>query len=71
MRSGGSRDEGDAMPYDKQWLIQTLRHLGYTEAADEAARELPDPLSSEELEKFGDRHGINRGEIMSRLGGSP
>ena len=36
-----------------------------------AARELPDPVSMEEIKRFGDRHGISRDEIMSQMGGSP
>ena len=59
------------MPQDRQWVIDLLRRLGYTRAADEAARELPDPVSLEEIEKFGDRHGISRDEITSQMGGSP
>jgi hypothetical protein len=56
---------------DKQWLVNTLRNLGYTEAADQAARELPDSVSMEELKKFADRYGISRDEVMSQMGGSP
>ena len=37
------------MPQDRQWFIHTLRRLGYTEAAGEAERELPDPVSTDEL----------------------
>jgi hypothetical protein len=59
------------MASDRQWLVDTLRRLGYTEAADEAARELPDPVSLEEITKFADRYGISRDEVMSRMGGSP
>jgi hypothetical protein len=59
------------MAYDRQWLIDTLRRLGYTEAADQAARELPDQLSDEQVRKFGDRYGISRDELASRMGGSP
>jgi hypothetical protein len=59
------------MSQDRQWLVDTLRHLGYTEAADEAARELPDPVSMEELKKFTDRYNISRDEVISQMGGSP
>jgi len=59
------------MSEDRQWVIDLLRHLGYTRAAEEAARELPDPVTMEEIYKFGDRHGISRDEIMSQMGGSP
>ena len=63
--------EGGAMPQDRQWVIDLLRRLGYTRAAEEAARELPDPVTMEEIRKFGDRHGISRDELMSEMGGSP
>jgi hypothetical protein len=59
------------MPQDRQWFVNTLRRLGYTEAADEAARTLPDPVSLDELEKFADQYNISRDEVMSQMGGSP
>lgn len=59
------------MSQDRQWLVDTLRRLGYPQAADEAERELPQKVSMEELEKFADRFGISRDEVMSRMGGSP
>jgi len=59
------------MSQDRQWLVDTLRHLGYTEVADAAARELPDPVSMEELKKFTDRYNISRDEVISQMGGSP
>ena len=42
------------MSQDRQWVIDLLRRLGYTQAAEEAARELPDPVSMEDVRKFGD-----------------
>ena len=59
------------MSQDRQWFVDTLHNLGYTEAADAAARELPDPVSMEELRKFADRYNISRDEVMSQMGGSP
>jgi hypothetical protein len=59
------------MSQDRQWVIDLLRRLGYTRAAEEAARELPDPVTMEEIYKFGDRHRISRDDIMSEMGGSP
>ena len=59
------------MPQDRQWVIELLRRLGYTRAAEEAARELPDPVTMEEIRSFGDRHGISRDELISEMGGSP
>jgi hypothetical protein len=59
------------MSQDRQWFLDTLRRLGYTEAADAAERELPDSVSLEELKKFTDRYNISRDEVMSQMGGSP
>ncbi len=59
------------MAQDRQWVINTLRRLGYARAADEAERDLPDPVSMDELRKFGDRHGISHDELVQRMGGSP
>jgi hypothetical protein len=59
------------MSQDRQWVVDTLRRLGYPQAADEAERELPEKVSMEELEKFADQFGISRDEVISRMGGSP
>jgi hypothetical protein len=57
--------------YERQRVVDLLRGLGYTQAADDAARELPDPVSLEQVSKFTDRYRITIDEIMSRMGGSP
>jgi hypothetical protein len=59
------------MAESRQWVVDTLRRMGYAREADQAARELPDPVEFEELKAFGDRHGISRDELNSRMGGSP
>ena len=59
------------MSQDRQWFVQTLRRLGYTEAAAAAERELPTQVSLEEVKKFADRYNISRDEVMSQMGGSP
>jgi hypothetical protein len=48
-----------------------LNHLGYSEAAKEATRVLPEQVDRKQLEQFGDRHGISRTELESQMGGSP
>jgi hypothetical protein len=58
------------MAQDRQHVVDTLRRLGMTEAADDAEQVLPEQVSSEELLEFGDKHGISRDELMSRMGGS-
>jgi len=59
------------MAYSRKWLVDMLRRLGYTQAADEALRVLPDEVELQQLEKFADRHGIDRDDVVSRMGGSP
>jgi hypothetical protein len=59
------------MAQERQSVVTMLRRLGYTQAADDAERELPDPVSMEELRRFGDLHGISRDELIHRMGGSP
>jgi hypothetical protein len=59
------------MGYSRQWLVDTLRRIGYPEEADEALRVLPDDIDLKQLQEFGDRHGINRDTLINRMGGSP
>ena len=59
------------MAQDRQWVVDTLRRVGYEHEAEEAARELPDPVDHEQLREFGDRHGISVTELTDRMGGSP
>lgn len=59
------------MGYSRQWLVDTLRRLGYPQEADEALRVLPEEVDLKQLQEFGDRHGISRDELTSRMGGSP
>lgn len=67
------RDRGHsgAMAMSKQSAVDMLRRMGFSQEADEAEQELPDPVDMEQLREFGDRHGISRDELMSRMGGSP
>lgn len=59
------------MGVSRQWVVDTLRHLGYQREADEALRELPETIEHEQLTEFGDKHGISSAELTSRMGGSP
>jgi hypothetical protein len=49
-------------------VVDTLRRLGYTRAADEALRVLPDQIDLKQLQEFGDQHGIPRDELIDRMG---
>ena len=58
------------MAYTRQWLVDLLRRIGYTQAADEAVRELPEEFDLKQLQEFGERHGISRDEVTDAMGGS-
>jgi hypothetical protein len=55
----------------KREIVESLRRAGHFEAADEADRSLPDPVELQRAADFGQRHGITRDELISRMGGSP
>ena len=59
------------MAYSRQWVVDTLRHLGFTREAEEALRDLPEEIDREQLLQFGDRHGIDSASLTNRMGGSP
>jgi hypothetical protein len=59
------------MAHSRQWVVDTLREIGYPQAADMAKRELPDPADDQQIAKFGERHGITVDTLISGMGGSP
>jgi hypothetical protein len=59
------------MAYSRQWVVDTLRRAGYPQEADEASRVLPEEIDRQQLENFGDQHGISRDELINWMGGSP
>ena len=59
------------MAVTRKWVVDLLREMGYSEAADHAGHELPDPVEMDEVKKFGDRHGVTHDDLISRMGGSP
>ena len=59
------------MAYSRQWVVDTLRHLGFAKEAEEALQELPEEIDGEQLREFGDRHGIGSNTLTDRMGGSP
>jgi hypothetical protein len=59
------------MQYSRQYVVDSLRRLGYSQLADEALRELPDPVDLDELQAWSMRYGLSRDELISRMGGSP
>jgi hypothetical protein len=61
----------DNREVSRQFVVDTLRRMGRDQAADAAARELPDPVTYEQAAKFGERHGIFLDDVISSMGGSP
>jgi hypothetical protein len=59
------------MAYSRQWLVDTLRRVGFPQEADEALRVLPEEVDRQQLLEFADRHGIDSSTLTDRLGGSP
>ena len=59
------------MAYSRQWVVDTLRHLGFTQEAEDAQRDLPEEIDRKQLREFGDRHGIDSSTLTDRMGGSP
>jgi hypothetical protein len=57
--------------YSRQHVIDELNHLGLTELAVEASRDLPDPVDINRLEAWCMQHGLSRDEMVSWMGGSP
>jgi hypothetical protein len=48
-----------------------LRQAGFGEVADEAMRDLPDPVDLDHLREWGRQRGITREVLTSQMGGSP
>ena len=55
----------------RQYVVDELNHLGYRELAEEASRDLPDPVDIYQLEAWCFQHGLPWDEVRSRMGGSP
>lgn len=52
-------------------VMATLRRAGFGDLADQAASELPDRIDLQELLRWGEAHGVTRGVLIDRMGGSP
>jgi hypothetical protein len=59
------------MQIARQQVADLLRRAGLTEMAEDAVRDLPDPVDSEQVAAWAVPYGINMDELMSRMGGSP
>jgi hypothetical protein len=57
--------------YSRQEIVATLRRAGFAEVADEALRDLPDPVDTDRLEAFCLQHNVTMDDLISQMGGSP
>jgi hypothetical protein len=62
---------GDRMQYSRQHVVDVLHTLRSPELADEALRDLPDPVDINRLEEWMMQHGLSREAMVSQMGGSP
>jgi hypothetical protein len=60
-----------AMQFSRQHVVDLLHNLRYPELADEASRDLPDPVDIDHLQAWAVQHGLSRDELVSEMGGSP
>jgi hypothetical protein len=60
-----------AVQVTRQWVVDVLRKAGLPQLAADALHVLPDPVDSDQVAVWGVSHGINMGELISRMGGSP
>jgi hypothetical protein len=57
--------------YTRQEVVRMLRKAGFRAAADEAMRDLPDPVDLDHVQDWGIQRGITRDVLISQMGGSP
>jgi hypothetical protein len=60
-----------AVQLTRQHVVDVLRTAGLPEMADQALHDLPDPVDSEQVAAWAVPYGINMGDLVSRMGGSP
>jgi hypothetical protein len=58
--------------YSRQYVVDAVNRLGFKELADEASRDLPDPVDADQLETWFIQRGYSfDNDVVSRMGGSP
>jgi hypothetical protein len=57
--------------YSRQYVVDLLNHVGLRELAEEALRDLPDPVDVRRLQAWCYQHGLSLDNLVSRMGGSP
>lgn len=59
------------MQVARQHMVDMLRMAALPDLAEEAHRELPNPVDDDLAERFLAQHGITQDWLISRRGGSP
>ena len=59
------------MQLTRQHVVDVLRRTGLPQMAEEALRDLADPVDSEQVAAWAVTYGINMDDLISRMGGSP
>ena len=59
------------MEVTRQHVIDLLDLVGLQGVAEEARRQLPDPVDYDRAAGFLERHGITKDDLISWRGGSP
>jgi hypothetical protein len=59
------------MLMSRERVVDKLRQMGLSRAADEASRTLPDPVDLDLVSEFCEQTGISRDQFISWMGGSP
>jgi hypothetical protein len=57
--------------YSRQYVVDRLRHLGFSALVEDALHELPEQVDDDELSAWGMQHGVTRDKMISDMGGSP
>jgi hypothetical protein len=57
--------------YSRQYVVDLMNRLGLRDVADQASRELPDPVDVHRLEAWCVQHGLSYDYLISYMGGSP
>jgi hypothetical protein len=59
------------MQCSRQEVIDVLRRTGFSALADEVPVLLPDPVDIDDAAKVLEPYGVDRDELVNRMGGSP
>jgi hypothetical protein len=63
------QQKGIVVNIDKDQIIQFLKDKGQDQQADEAARELPDQVDTDQHADLLARHGVDLKDLTERFGG--